>query len=116
MLHYLPEVHAKLKEFVESLPGNDISPASPFAAFVLNLNAATQVHRDWSDDEVCVVLVITDPQCIGGELVLVELKAVIPFKSGDIIIFRSSEISHFNLHFKGYRASLVCHSDGLSKP
>ena len=65
---------------------------------------------------MCVVVAITDPQCIGGELVLVELKAVIPLKSGDIIIFRSSEISHFNLHFQGLRASLVCHSDGLSKP
>ncbi|TFK59736.1 hypothetical protein BDN72DRAFT_905580 [Pluteus cervinus] len=107
----LPNVHKKLKKFTSNLPGNEISPASPFSAFVLNLNASTQIHRDWNDSEICVVLAITDPTCTGGELVLVEPRAVIPLQHGDIIMFRSSEISHFNLHFKGYRASLVLHSD-----
>lgn len=30
---------------------------------------------------------------------------------GDAVIFASAAISHFNLHYKGYRASMVFHSD-----
>ncbi|TFK59342.1 hypothetical protein BDN72DRAFT_905945 [Pluteus cervinus] len=111
VLHHLPEVHRDLRQFVETLPGNEISPASPFSAFVINLNAATGAHRDWNDQEICVVLAITDEGCKGGELILVEPKAVIPLQNGDIIMFRSGDITHFNLHFKGCRSSLVLHSD-----
>ncbi|TFK60964.1 hypothetical protein BDN72DRAFT_904529 [Pluteus cervinus] len=112
MVHqHLPEDWAELKSFVDSLPGNQTCPASPFAGFVINLNVATQVHRDWNDNSICVVLVISDPACEGGELVLEEPGLVLDLKCGDVIVFPSSQISHFNLHFKGWRASLVCHSD-----
>ena len=32
----------------------------------------------------------------------------------DAVIFKSSEISHFNLHYKGRRSSLVFHSDKMA--
>ncbi|TFK59691.1 hypothetical protein BDN72DRAFT_905623 [Pluteus cervinus] len=108
---HLPEDHKDLKEFVEALPGNAVSPASPFSGFVINLNAVTQAHRDWNDQSICVVTVISDPDCEGGELVLVEPGLVLDLKCGDMVIFPSSQLSHFNLHFKGIRASVVCHSD-----
>ncbi|TFK59405.1 hypothetical protein BDN72DRAFT_905877 [Pluteus cervinus] len=108
---YQRTIHKDLKEFVEALPGNAVSPASPFSGFVINLNAVTQAHRDWNDQSICVVTVISDPDCEGGELVLVEPGLVLDLKCGDMVIFPSSQLSHFNLHFKGIRASVVCHSD-----
>ena len=53
--------------------------------------------------------------CQGGALVLHELGLVLECQSGDMVVFSSSEISHFNLHFKGLRASLVYHSDRTFK-
>ncbi|TFK66319.1 hypothetical protein BDN72DRAFT_899963 [Pluteus cervinus] len=106
---YLPEEHEDLRKFTESLPGNTVSPASPFSGFVINLNVTTQVHRDWNDQSICVVTIIS--KCEGGELVLVEPGLVLDLQVGDTVIFPSSRLSHFNMHFKGYRASLVCHSD-----
>ena len=35
--------------------------------------------------------------------------------TGDVIIFKSAEISHFNLHYAGKRASLVFHMDRAAK-
>ena len=32
-------------------------------------------------------------------------------RSGDIVIFPSCAISYLNLHYKGRRGSLVCHTD-----
>ncbi|TFK59098.1 hypothetical protein BDN72DRAFT_740374, partial [Pluteus cervinus] len=97
---HLPQDWAQLKSFVDSLPGNQTCPSSPFASFVINLNVATQVHRDWNDNSICVVLVISDPECEGGQLVLEEPGLVLDLKCGDVIVFPSSKISHFNLHFK----------------
>ena len=36
-------------------------------------------------------------------------------KNGDLVLFRSRELSHFNLHFKGKRASIVFHSDSAGR-
>lgn len=70
---------------------------------------STLIHRDWNDKELCIVIPISD--CEGGDLVLFELGLVLTLNSGDMVIFRSGEISHFNLHYRGKRASLVLHSD-----
>lgn len=40
---------------------------------------------------------------------------VLDLKNGDVVIFTSKDISHFNLHFTGKRASLVFHSDKCFK-
>lgn len=80
---------------------------------MVNLNVTTSFHRDTEDQDICMVLVISE--CEGGELCLYEPGLVLELKCGDMVIFKSVEISHFNLHFKGKRASLVFHSDKFGK-
>lgn len=47
----------------------------------------------------------------GGELCLLELGLVLELKNGDVIMFKSGQISHFNLHYSGTRASIVLNTD-----
>lgn len=110
---YLPKEFNILEQYTQSLPGSNMSPASPFGGFVINLNVSTSLHRDWSDHLICVVTVVSN--CEGGELILVELGLVIKLRSGDTVIFPSHLITHLNMHFRGLRASIVCHSDKFSQ-
>ena len=76
---------------------------------MINMNVATRVHRDEGDLSLCFILEISD--CKGGELCLMEPGLVIELRNGDGVAFCSNKITHFNLDFKGKRASLVFHSD-----
>jgi hypothetical protein len=105
----LPDTFHALSEAADSLPGNEQLAAYPFSGLVLNFNGATRIHRDWDDKDICVVIVTSN--CTGGSLVLKELGLVLDLKNGDMVTFRSAKLSHFNLHFRGLRASLVLHSD-----
>jgi hypothetical protein len=105
----LPDLFLELAEAADSLPGNEQLAAHPFTGFVLNFNGATRIHRDWDDQDICVVIISSD--CKGGSLVFKELGLVLDLQNGDMVTFRSSKLSHFNLHFKGLRTSLVLHSD-----
>lgn len=69
----------------------------------------TSAHRDAKDLKACLVLVIGTHT--GGELCLMEPGIVLPLRSGDLVIFQSPKVTHFNMHYKGVRASLVLHSD-----
>jgi len=80
---------------------------------VLNINVVTQSYCDPKDLRVCLVLVIG--QHMGGELCLFEPGLVLRLRNGDMVLFPSGHITHFNLHYKGLRASLVLHSDGAGK-
>lgn len=42
---------------------------------------------------------------------MMEPGLVIPLHCGDLIVFLSSAVTHFNLHYKGQRASLVLQTD-----
>jgi len=67
------------------------------------------------DKNFCVVLVIHE--CEDGEegdLCFKELGIRLRLYSGDAVLFRSQSLSHFNLHFKGLRASIVFHSDKMA--
>lgn len=98
--------------YLEVLPFQQVSAVYPFTGCVLNLNVTTKVHRDPNDKEICLVIAITDDRnCEGGELCLMEPGLVLAIRNGDVVIFPSCKISHFNLHFKGRRASLVFQSD-----
>jgi hypothetical protein len=99
----------KLEYLVSLLPNCDTSPVHPFSGFVLNINVSTRIHRDWGDEDICLVLVISD--CQGGELCLVEPGLVLKLYTGDFVIFKSADISHLNLHYVGKRVSLVFHTD-----
>ena len=64
---------------------------------------------DSKDDGVCLVLAIGDYD--GWELVLYEPGLVVPLAHGDFTMFPSCKLTHFNLHYKGHRASIVLHTD-----
>ncbi|KAF8798225.1 hypothetical protein BYT27DRAFT_7228392 [Phlegmacium glaucopus] len=105
----LPEEFKILSQFAETLPSSGNLPVYPFGGFILNINISTRIHRDWKDLRICLVMVFSD--CEDGDLVFMEPGIVFSLNNGDIIIFPSSKISHFKLHFKGRRVSLVLHSD-----
>lgn len=105
----LPGVYERLDAYARILPGNNTAVSAPFLGLVINLNVVTAAHRDSKDDSFCLVLAIGDFE--GGELVLYEPGLVIPLCNGDFVIFPSCTLTHFNLHYKGRRASIVLHTD-----
>jgi len=98
--------------FANILPAGAPSPASPsgFGGFVVNLNVCTRIHRDPEDLRFCVVLVLSE-SCRGGDLCFQELGLRLSLRNGDMVVFQSHALSHFNLHFQGKRASVVLHTD-----
>lgn len=76
---------------------------------MLNISVSTHGHRDAMDKKICVVAPFGLWK--GGELCLFEVGLVLKLKPGDVVIFPSCDITHFNLAFQGLRASLVLHSD-----
>ena len=46
-----------------------------------------------------------------GELVLFEAGLVVDMKEGIVVGFPSFDLTHFNLHFRGFRGSIVLQSD-----
>ncbi|KAI0062592.1 hypothetical protein BV25DRAFT_1803811 [Artomyces pyxidatus] len=109
LARYLPEEYTILEAEIEVLPGNSRSPVHPFGGFVVNLNVTTRAHRDGKDLSVCFVMPLGKFQ--GGELVLVEPGLVLRLRSGDFVVFPSKKVTHFNMHYKGKRASLVLQTD-----
>ena len=105
----LPDQYDTIRLFAEALPGKEASPTFPFSGFAVNINVVTRAHRDVKDETLCVVLVVGSFD--GGELVLWEPGLVLELQNGHAVAFPSMEITHFNLHFKGKRASLVLHTD-----
>jgi hypothetical protein len=93
------------------LPGDGFSPAYPFSGFVINFNVCTKIHRDLNDKKLCIVMAISDDQCEGGDICFLEPGIRLQLICGDMVAFPSAKISHFNMNFRGERASLVLHSD-----
>lgn len=94
---------------IDIIPLHDQTLASPFPCLVLNFNVITLLHKDPGDKRGCIVVVL-GPHT-GGELCLEEPKLVLQLRHGDWVVFPSQDITHFNLHYVGMRASLVLHSD-----
>ncbi|KIY61466.1 hypothetical protein CYLTODRAFT_315268, partial [Cylindrobasidium torrendii FP15055 ss-10] len=106
----MPEEDFKvLSAYYDVLPGQASPPLYPFAGYVVNFNIVTRAHRDHHDEGFCLVLALQDGK--GGDLVLQEPGIVVRMRSGDCLLFRSANITHFNLHFTGTRMSIVFHSD-----
>jgi hypothetical protein len=115
---YLPDDYDALSMYVEALPLSAASPAYPFAGFVVNLCACTWAHRDSGDKNICLVAAFAPlpgadgkPTFTGGHLCLYETGFSFDLQMGDILIFPSCDITHFNRHFEGSRGTLVLHSD-----
>jgi hypothetical protein len=106
---YLPNEYKLLSATADILPKNNISGVHPFLSLVVNLNVHTKAHRDASDQNLCLVMPIG--QFVGGALAMVETGLVVDLHQGDWILFRSCDITHFNLYYTGTRAPLVLHTD-----
>ena len=109
MADHLPEDYEVLMNLSNSLPGGYEGPVPPFLSLVVNLNIRSEAHRDSMDKNICLVIPIGNFK--GGELVLVEQGLVLELGSGDVVVFRSGEATHFNMDYEGERASFVLHTD-----
>jgi hypothetical protein len=109
MQKILPENFKNLAVLVETLPLNEWTPIYPFSGIIVNVNIATRAHRDEGDEELCMVITVSD--CEGGALVLHEAGIVVESSNGDCVGFPSVTQTHYNLDFTGLRASLVFHTD-----
>ncbi|EPS92782.1 hypothetical protein FOMPIDRAFT_24283, partial [Fomitopsis schrenkii] len=94
---YLPLEVTVLSASIEELPGKQRPLVAPFSNLVVNLNVATKAHRDVMDKEFCLVLAIGDFD--EGDLCLHEPGLVLGLRNGDLAVFRSANITHFNRHF-----------------
>ena len=95
----LPDTFDELSLYCRILPLSANSPAFPFSGVVVNLCVSTTAHRDQNDRRICVVIPFGEWE--GGDLCLHELGLVIKLHPGDIVVFPSRKITHFNLHFTG---------------
>ncbi|EIN03316.1 hypothetical protein PUNSTDRAFT_139665 [Punctularia strigosozonata HHB-11173 SS5] len=109
----LPTEYEIQAAYGKVLPLHGLPPGMVFTSLVVNVAVATDGHRDSMDMDICVLAAIGDWE--GGEIVFYELGVVIDLKPGDICWFRSTDITHFNLHFKGLRASFVLTNDGAGR-
>ncbi len=96
----LPEDFDIIAQFAEVLPAGGFAPAYPFTGFVINLNVTTKLHRDMGDLKFCLVMVVSE-DCTGGDLCFLEPGIRRELRHGDMVLFRSKELSHYNMHFKG---------------
>lgn len=71
-------------------------------------------HRDGFDCDSCILSPYGRVKS-GGELVCEETGLVFRLNPGDIFIFRSRTITHYNLHYVGIRASVVIQTDRYGK-
>jgi len=85
----------------------------PFTNFILNLGAETDGHIDPMDDGLCAVIPFGNWK--GGELCLSQLGLVLQLQPGDVVLFPSNQIAHFNLRMSGQRGSIVLSTDKTLK-
>ncbi|THU79093.1 hypothetical protein K435DRAFT_698673, partial [Dendrothele bispora CBS 962.96] len=104
-----PDLFEEIETEVDIFPLNDTNPIRPFSSFVINLNVKTQPHRDVGDKNGCIVLVLGDHS--GGGICFHEAKLVVETSHCDCVTFCSNRLTHYNLSYKGVRASIVIHSD-----
>ena len=88
---------------------NDYGVA-PFSGFVFNLNPVTRLHFDCNDLRLCVAFALGI--FTGGELILDgPCGVVLPMRPGDVAVYDSANIPHYNLTFRGRRMSVVMNMD-----
>lgn len=105
----LPEETKELRIYIEQLPLGASSPCAPFGGFVINIDACTDGHQDVKDKRMCLVAPLG--KFTGGQLCLYEGGLSFDLQLGDVLVFPSWRITHFNAHFQGMRATIVLHTD-----
>lgn len=109
----LPNHFSALTAIYQELPYYQDLLSYPFTNLVVNLGAETNGHIDSQDDELCVTLPFGCWK--GGELSFYELGIVLELRPGDVVIFPSNRITHFNLWMEGFRGSIVLSTDSRMK-
>lgn len=109
LLKHLPSVYTRLSTFCDLLPLNYTPQTYPFPGLVANVQVATDAHLDDSDDTICIVMPWGSYE--GGQLVLEGAGIVLDLPPGAVVIFPSWLLVHYNLHFTGFRGSIVLHCD-----
>ncbi|KAJ7485619.1 hypothetical protein FB451DRAFT_1023620 [Mycena latifolia] len=107
--HANPLAFDQVRVFADVLPLNTGSPVYPFAGFMMNFRVVTDAHKDAKDAKWCMIAFVKEGK--GGHLCLHELGLKIDGQTGNILVFPSCWVTHFNTHFVGLRASLVLHTD-----
>ncbi|KII89483.1 hypothetical protein PLICRDRAFT_109188 [Plicaturopsis crispa FD-325 SS-3] len=106
---HLKDEYEILCQVADVIPGNNRPAGYPFLSVVINLNVQTKAHRDGIDKIMCLVLPIGNHE--GGDLCLFEPGIAVKCREGDFMAFPSHRITHFNMHYRGLRASIVLHTD-----
>lgn len=111
---YLAEQHDRINSKLPSLHSQPHLSNSPFTTATLNLGprTITSPHRDAGNlhSGLCAVFLSgTHKAEDGGDLVLDEAKAVMELGAGDMVIFPSALITHWNAALKPgkFRQSMV---------
>lgn len=104
--HY-PKFAALQKEVEKTLPDYLKFLGIFFSGVALNFGCMTHMHKDGTDLLEGFCLVISFGKFEGGELCFAEPMIMMPFGCGEMIIFRSALLSHFNKLYKGIRNSIV---------
>jgi Oxygenase domain of the 2OGFeDO superfamily len=99
----------------EILPDHVAPLAYPFMSLTINIGSiespvVSQPHCDVGDAFYGVSCLYTFGKFTGGELVLWELKRIVPLKSGDVFLFPAHLITHSNTSVVGERHSLVAYT------
>lgn len=90
------------------LPMDTVSSVAPFTGTVVNFQFRTRAHLDTKDESFCLALPVGEwDSC---DLVLDELGLVFDLRMGHTILFRSGDLTHFNLDFSGTRMSFILHT------
>jgi hypothetical protein len=106
---HLPDQFSEIKTFLHVLPLNHNCTTYPFSSWCINIQVATEGHLDNEDKIICVTIPFGDFK--HGQLVFYEAGIVVDLVMGDIIIFPSGRLTHFNLDYEGTRCSLVLFTD-----
>ncbi|KAF7355778.1 hypothetical protein MSAN_01495800 [Mycena sanguinolenta] len=94
-------------------------PMSAFTCVAFNFGpqVSTTLHRDWTDmaGDMCAVVALGDfDPTTGGHLVLWDLRLLVEFPPGSLILFPSALISHANIPVRPgeTRSSIVQYTPG----
>jgi len=100
------DIYSKIK-----VPAGCHKFAGLFASVAINKLVQNKIHKDLGDIKCGICVIICCGKFKGGELVLTELSACVPFPACSIIMFRSAIISHYNMPGDGDRYSIVFMTD-----
>ncbi|RPA71283.1 hypothetical protein BJ508DRAFT_315751 [Ascobolus immersus RN42] len=96
-------------ESVELPPGMDKTVFWPFCMMALNRNYLSLPHKDLNDYVRGFCLLHCWGNFVGGDLTIKELRIKIPICKGQVVLFRSSILTHWNQPIQegGIRHSMV---------